>query len=475
MSLSFLLRSFAAAALLAGGALSNAAAATAAAGEPSLTFGLVADTHSGWARWEKAVAFWKQNGATAAVVVGDIIGNPKSATEYAPAGSRALAAARAGGLTLVTAMGNHDIQSYKDYDRYTALTGNAPNKHYVVNGYHFISVAPGANGATLDPATGRPSAMARTNYRYVRAWLRAELEKAVAADPKRPVFVLVHVPVRGTIYVSNEWGNAELGDYAYGAEPCDGKSVFDDFPQAVVFSGHTHIPNNTPRSIWQRRGGFTAVNAPPFAYLEMENGVEGGTVPDDRSRAGQAALVNVRGGTVTVRNYDLDAGWISQTWTFDAGNPADRPYTNARFAASLPPVWRAGSAITVGAVTHNTARVDFPQARPVTGGPAGDIVHSYRYVVRELAPNGLPVPGVAARDFKRWSAFYLTPQPATSGYAIPALRPDTRYELRVFPINAYGKQGAEPLTATFATGAFHRHCDTHAEAAVRAERAARRR
>ena len=59
--------------------------------------------------------------------------------------------------------------------------------------------------------------------------------------------VLVHHPLQCTHYVSNEWYGTGL------SSGCgDGfQSVFDDFPQAVVWGGHIHTPQNIPTSIWQ--------------------------------------------------------------------------------------------------------------------------------------------------------------------------------------------------------------------------------
>lgn len=416
--------------------------------KPRMTFGSLGDIHNEWDDLDKAFDLFHAEGMDAALFVGDLTNNA-TAPEFA--GLKEVLDRRldedddgTDDISLVAALGNHDVYSgMTGYDLFTQATGGQrPNADYLINGYHFITVSPGAG--ELDEATGRPTQASTGNYAYARDWLHSRLAIDTAEHPNRPVFVLVHHPLRCTHYVSNEWYGAGL------AEGCGDtfESVFDTFPQAVVWGGHIHTPNNISTSIWQD-GGFTTVNAPPLAYFEMESGVDGDTTPDDAGDNAQASIVEVKGSTVTVKNYDLQAGmWIDQTWRWDVAkalrNPQRNfPFTDRRAAATQGPRWPEGSAITVSDIEAETAQVSFPQAVPAPNS-VQDIVHIYRYEVIDRAT------GAKVADFKQWSGFYIMPLPATRGHEISGLEGDTEYEVRVTPLNTWGKPG-RAITTSFTT------------------------
>lgn len=435
------------------------------AGDVGVRFAAIGDIHNSWGELSEAYDFWGEQGVQAALLVGDLT-NTATPAEFA--GLDATIAAKSGyGIPAISSMGNHDVSGLDSYDRFTGATGGQkPNSHYTVNGYHVITVSPG-EGA-LDPVTGKPSQAATSSYAYTRSWLHAQLEQATAADPAKPVMVLVHHPLRCTQYVSEEWYGDGL------ATGCGEQftSVFDDFPQAVVWGGHIHTPQNIPTSIWQgqtgRAGvladkGFTSVNAPPLAYYEFESGVvntsptsrTNDTTPDDAGDNRQSAVIEITGSKVTIKNYDLLADqWIDQTWTWDIADSIDTtksyderfPFNNLhRSSQAAGPVWASGSTLTVGAITGTKAMVSFPQAQPAPN-TVGDIVHKYRYTTTDVAT------GAEVNSFRQWSGFYNLPMPDTRAHEVWNLQPQREYEVTVTPLNAWGAQG-EPLTTRFTTAA----------------------
>lgn len=434
-----------------------------AAGEPDVRFAAIGDIHNNWSELAEAYDFWAAENVGTALFVGDLT-NTATASEYA--GLKSTIDSKAGlGIDLVASLGNHDVSGIASYDLFTQATGGQkPNADYTINGYHVITVSPGAG--TLDPATGKPSSASSGNYAYAASWLTQRLAADTAEDPTKPVIVLVHHPLQCTHYVSNEWYGTGLssgcGDTL--------QSVFDDFPQAVVWGGHIHTPQNIPTSVWQgqehRSGdksgkGFTTVNAPPLAYYEFESGVvntsptsrSNDTTPDDAGNNRQTAIVEITGSQVTIKNYDLLADqWIDQTWSWDVADSIDtsKSYderfplnTTHRASLSQAPVWPAGSAVTVDGIGEDEAMVAFPQAVPAPN-TVQDIVHKYRYTTVDVAT------GQTVNTFLQWSGFYNIPMPTSRAHEVWNLRPSRQYEVRVTPINAWGKEGA-PLTARFTT------------------------
>lgn len=434
-----------------------------AAGEPDIRFAAIGDIHNNWSELAEAYDFWAAENVGTALFVGDLT-NTATASEYA--GLKSTIDSKAGlGIDLVASLGNHDVSAISSYDLFTQATGGQkPNADYTIDGYHFITVSPGAG--TLDPVTGKPSSASSGNYAYAASWLQQRLAAATAEDPTKPVMVLVHHPLQCTHYVSNEWYGTGL------SSGCGNtlQSVFDDFPQAVVWGGHIHTPQNIPTSVWQgqenRAGdkadkGFTTVNAPPLAYYEFESGVVGtsptsrsnDTTPDDAGNNRQTAVVEITGSKVTIRNYDLLADqWIDQTWTWDVADSVDTtktyderfPLNNThRASLSKAPEWKAGSAVTVDGIGEDKAMVAFPQAVPAPN-TVQDIVHKYRYTTVDVAT------GQTVNTFLQWSGFYNLPMPTSRNHEVWNLRPSRQYEVRVTPINAWGKEGTA-LTARFTT------------------------
>lgn len=451
-------------------AATDAAAAETAAtdpalaeGEPDIRFATVGDIHNNWSELAEAYDFWNAEDVGTALFVGDLT-NSATAGEYA--GLKSTIDSKADlGIELVASLGNHDVTGISSYDLFTQSTGGQkPNADYTINGYHFITVSPGAG--TLDPVTGKPSSASSGNYAYAASWLAQRLAADTAEDPTKPVMVLVHHPLQCTHYVSNEWYGTGLssgcGDTL--------QSVFDDYPQAVVWGGHIHTPQNIPTSVWQgqenRSGdraakGFTTVNAPPLAYYEFESGVvntsptsrSNDTTPDDAGNNRQTAVVEITGSKVTIKNYDLLADqWIDQTWSWDVADSIDTsksyderfPLNNThRASLSAAPVWSAGSTVTVNGIGEDKAMVAFPQASPAPN-TVQDIVHKYRYTTVDVAT------GQTVNTFLQWSGFYRLPMPTSREHEVWNLRPSRQYEVRVTPINAWGKEGAA-LTARFTT------------------------
>ncbi|MRM89527.1 DUF1080 domain-containing protein [Faecalicatena contorta] len=396
-------------------------------GAADVSFGVVSDTHvrqdkaTEKSRLAKAASFFSDAGLDRMVVAGDLT-DSGSASEYDAWGSIINENLS---IPLIASMGNHENNSA---DYFTKTTGNKPNNHQVVNGYHFITLSPGSG--QLDPETGKGTTQGGGNYSYAVEWLEEQLTAAEADTPDKPIFVFFHHPIKNTFYVSTEWYGSGLDE------------VFKSHPHAVTFSGHIHSPNNMPTSIWQD-GGYTAVNTVTLSYMEMETGMIYGSVPPNASQIAQGLVVEASGSRVTIKNYDFLADkWIPQTWTFDVNETL--PYTNERAESAKAPYFGEGAALTVSEIKDNSAKLTFDQAK-VPENNVGDLVHSYKYDFINTDTQAV------VKTFKTWSNYYLQPMPEQITQVAPDLEGGTSYEVRIYAIDAYQKMSDDYLTQTFKT------------------------
>lgn len=136
-----------------------------------------------------------------------------------------------GNLPVVVTYGNHEGDN--KHEQYITKFGKPVDNVTTVNGYNFIVVG----------------AHAKNTYTAEQAqWLDGKLAEYTAADPRKPVFVVVHHPVRGTHDpLTQTSGNPEL------------MPTLKKYPQAVVLTGHQHQPF-TEYSFWS--GEYVSYRSP---------------------------------------------------------------------------------------------------------------------------------------------------------------------------------------------------------------------
>lgn len=226
----------------------------------------------------------------------------------------------------IIAMGNHEYpQCDRDREKFEAdcvalfkeKTGHDMNEHTDVFGYHFITM--GSNRIT--PET--------------EAWAKQEIDKAIADDNNKPVFVINHIPPSNTVIGSGKWPGAISEDF---------HNFLNSRPQVINIVGHLHTPAQEPKTIWQ--DGFTVIHTPMNAvgYIVF-NGCDIGYM-HTYDRYAQALVMDIEDDVVTVHRVDIiQDAVVGDTWTIDVNNKENWKYTNKRFEADIIPYFEEDTEI----------------------------------------------------------------------------------------------------------------------------------
>lgn len=328
----------------------------------------------------------------------------------------------------VLCMGNHEFYGGNRAVWEKTFNRNA-NSRQEINGFQFI---------TLSCQRG---SMRSGDYLYALDWLKAELDAAVAADPKKPVFLAQHYHVANTVYGScppDNWGVTDLSE------------LLKNYPTVVDFSGHSHYPTNDPRSAWQ--GEYTAFGTGTLSYYEMSRG-KYNPFPEGYRNAAEFYLMEVhRDMSIVLKIYDvITQSFYDMVYVIaQPGNIDKYIYTNKRFETSKAPVWKNDSKVSIVKATPQGAEIQFPQAQ--FDGPE-NIVHSYHFNFQRKAVNsqtGEETWTEAAQTYD-WSKYYFRNMPETLNYAANFLGSESDYKVSITALNCFGKESTSAIEGFFTT------------------------
>lgn len=310
-------------------------------------------------------------------------------------------------------MGNHELARRDTKDLFIKYYHELPDVHYKINGYHVIKLSPDGDIHVSD-------------YSKVSPWLEKHLAIAKEDTGDLPIFVFFHHPVKDTYYSTREedgyWGDLD-------------KSIFDDYPMAITFSGHNHAPSNHPLAVWQ--GRYTAVNVPSMYYAEGPMGIGKTTYYEETYNAAQGIYLEAKGTHVKIRVYDFASqSYAPQVFEFDTSRPEEFKYTEGRGDQSVAPVFAENSQIQAVA-EKDGVNISFTQAEIAGNNELQDIVYAYRFVVTDSASQ-------IVRDYLEWSHWLAIPMPETFETKIEELESGQTYHLAIYPLNAFKKEG-EPI------------------------------
>ncbi|MFE6668247.1 chitobiase/beta-hexosaminidase C-terminal domain-containing protein [Streptomyces sp. NPDC057697] len=337
------------------------------------------------------------------------------------------------GTQLLISNGNHDASLAAIRAGYPrAWFPDSGGGYYEsdVKGLHVLTV----NTETYDADTAQ------------RTWLKKRLA-AITSDRAyrgKPVLVQGHRPTTGTTMDGQQASNPGLAQ------------DLSAFPQAILFSGHSHLNINDDRSIHQR--DFTSVNDGSMSYVEVDHGyqmvTEKGLADRFETPTAQALFVEVYKDRTEIARVNM------------AADPHDI-YTGGQWSANWQPPYAsagtlAGSTWTVrlkGSTSRRikenfrytdtarntvaprfTTRKPLSRVRDAEGGTAlriaqaedDQMVHHYDVAITDAA-TGAPV--VSSRVL---SDFTFVPRPNVLDIPVPGAVRGGRYVARVVAVDAYG-------------------------------------
>lgn len=313
----------------------------------------------------------------------------------------------------VLSMASHEFHGEGEeaaLEKFREIYAQEPDTHKVINGYHFINVT-STNGCHFDDAK--------------REWVAAELKKAAADNPRKPIFFFQHPHIMGTVYGSANWGEDELTD------------ILMNYPQIIDFSGHSHAPINDPRSIHQRH--FTCLGTGTLSYFELDEFDKYyGTLPPQKEKAAQMLIVEADADMrVRIYPYDLiTENFFPMTWKIDsAWDVKSYLYTDARYRTEVAPYFEDDAKIVISDVTADGFRVTFDQAKT-----EDFYVNDYNVIVKTAD-------GTTVRNSTLWSEYYFYEMPETLSVEFNGLDKNETYYVEVYAGSFWKTVSEKPLVS----------------------------
>ena len=199
----------------------------------------------------------------------------------------------------ITATGNHDIRlnEYKTAKKEFVDFTNNLNKNagsslridklhysYSVNGYKFIVL--GSDEILLEEAE-------ISNKQF--KWLDSELKKS--AKNYKPVFVIIHQPLKNTHGLPETWGSPISSAGSVGAQSDKLKNMLNKYGNVILITGHLH--SGFGKYTYQKVGNIYSVNLPSLG-VDNENGTY--------NEHGIGYMVEVTDNEVLFRARNFDKG-----------------------------------------------------------------------------------------------------------------------------------------------------------------------
>ncbi len=258
------------------------------------------------------------------------------------------------------------------------------------------------------------------------AFLMQAADEAIAEDPTKPVFMLMHAPLATESPMMGEMCYTEaFRDYLY------------THPQIVFLSGHTHIVLQDENAITQH--GYTSVNTAQMAiggsaYSTLKGGV---------SEITQSLYIEVEGSTVTIHRYDtarekeIGMPWVLNIEDYVKHKRIPQPYTDMR-KLTLPRPAFSENANAVVSLSEGNLHLHISQNfRP----SPYYVTHYCVYVYDKATERPL-------REYTFLSDAWFTDMSEFATYPLSGLSTDAFYFVAIHPCNSFSSCG-DPITCEY--------------------------
>ncbi|NDV47397.1 hypothetical protein D0T49_10100 [Paludibacter sp. 221] len=360
-------------------------------------------------------------------------------------------------------LGNHD--NYKSRDNY--INGLKPlndgkayplDQYMVIKGYPFITISQrtGDNTDATTEANG-PKSYPKEVQDTLSSWMA----RAAAECPGKPIFVFTHVPLKYTCYSS--WPGEGDGTSWPTWSMKVLNPIVNQYPQAVVFGGHSHFPIGDPRSIHQgvnpesdKKNFFTGINTGSTTYSEIHKpSVDAGIHPEKYDYVTEGMILTAQpNGDIKIQRYDTyrnkemhpEKPWVLKAphdgSMFEYADIRDKDdnVNNFTLRDGLPaPVFAQNAVVTISDVSMSSVKVTFPQAT--------DNENVFRYTI-----NIKNTTGSVVKTFSKFSQFYLTvDMPKTLSVDMTGLKSNTTYTAEIIAYDSYENASTALVSAPFKT------------------------
>ena len=357
---------------------------------PRLRFGVVSDVHQDLAHLQRALEYFRSRNVDAVLSSGDWTdcGLISELENIATVWNRVFPANRAPDGHVVEKLfvtGNHDWEGqeygksthnrFPDPDEFarhilrTDYAGNwerifgepyAPVWMKEVKGYTFVGAHWVGDGKTLARSCNGHCETFNTGIRDFYAAHGGEI------DPSKPFFHIQHPHPKDTCY----------GPWAWGRDDGESTKVLSAFPNAVVFSGHSHYSLTDERSVWQ--GAFTSIGAGslhytghpydccrPHAYENTGLDPASKVMPELKANDGkQGMLVSVYDDAIVIERREFRTGLsLGADWVIPLPLSEKKFTFSARAARTAAPEFPAAAAVRIAKTRAKTRK--FSKVEPV--------------------------------------------------------------------------------------------------------------
>ncbi len=414
--------------------------AVSAADVPRLKLAITSDIHARWASLEKVYAFLAAKNPDAVLFCGDLtlsVADVESYKTYRKIYEKHFSKCKVPPVHIAIP-GNHDFWAPKgtkrapakeSLKRFFTNIGMKPEwlRHTVVKGYSIIAVS----------ATDEKGENKHTPEEVKQ--VSDLIGKAEKAAPGKPVFVMTHCPPAFTMSGS-EWKKRSEKNRGWYWRYDLVRQMFENHPQAVSLSGHTHLALQDERAIWQ--GDFTAINVGvlPRITLKKPGKLVGSLRPGFASHGRSFTWIEVFDKYMLIYRYDANTMKEinpEKRWRIELPyTPEKAIYTDKRFEKTVAPEFAPGAKAEIVANKRfyflRTDRAKHPE-----------MVHSYKVRLK------FDDKKYKTLEFYVGSDFYLPQKERRPKLQFPAdvkVVPGAAGTMEITPVEPFGREGKTLVT-----------------------------